>query len=839
MHRKRRKSRRKKLWQFTKNGFWVSMGMGLLAVSFGLFWISNLTLPNLDTFDERKVVRSTKIYDRTGEILLFDFHKDITRTVIPAERISTYAKQATVAIEDNNFYQHKGIQPKAILRALVSNIKSGDILGGQGGSTVTQQVIKNALLTREKRISRKMKEWVLSLRLEQEYSKDEILALYLNEIPYGGTLYGIEEASQSFFAKSASEISLAEAAYLAALPQAPTFFSPFGNNKDKLDHRKNTVLNNMFNLGFITEEQRDEAKEELVEFLPPRYSQNSALHFVQYVREYLENKYGSEAVLNEGLRVITTLDFELQKKAEEMVAINALENEEKYDASNQGLIAIEAETGQIITMVGSRDYQDGLIDGNFNVTLAKRQPGSSFKPFAYVNAFEKGYTDKTIIFDTKTQFSTFSGCEPDNMTSEDNCYSPSNYDGKEKGPLSLRNALAQSRNIPAVKLLYLNGIKNALNTAKLAGINSLSNDPNQYGLTLVLGGGEVSLFDMTSAYTTFANRGTRVKPQAIIKVEDHVGNVLEKFSPVRQEVIKPEAVDTLNDILSDNVARAPLFGSRSFMYFGDGVDIAAKTGTTNDNKDAWLIGYSTEIAVGVWSGNNDNSPMQKGSSISGKTWREFFLEANKKYPPRRFASKPQNQSSKPILKGEWLGGETFTIDIISGKLATEHTPEEARFDIVIKNPHSILHWVEPNDPLGPNPSNPESNPQYIRWEYGVQKWLTENMPDLLKNQTIVPTEYDDIHTGNTVIAINTEKLKNISLKANSPIMIEPSITSTHAVSKVDFYLNGRFIGKVTSAPFSLSYIPSESDLKTNNSLRIVVTDKVLNKEEITVILQHL
>ncbi len=818
------------------NGFLILFGIGLLSISALLIWFSGLTLPNLDTFDQRRVTTSTKIYDRTGETLLFDFHEDVTRTVVTADKISTYAKQAAVAIEDARFYQHKGVEPRAIARAILTNIKNGNLLGGQGGSTITQQVIKNALLTSDKRVSRKLKEWVLSLRLEQEYNKDQILALYLNEIPYGGTIYGIEEASQGFFRKPALDLTLAESAYLAAIPQAPTRYSPFGNNTEILDARKNTVLRNMENLGFITAEEREAAEAEEVTFSAPTFSQNSALHFVQYVREYLESKYGRDAVLNDGLRVITTLDFELQQKAEELVLRNALENEEVYDAENQGLVAIEAKTGQVITMVGSRDYEDSAIDGNFNIALAKRQPGSSFKPFIYATAFSEGYTDETILFDTKTQFSTASGCSPENLTSGGDCYSPSNYDGKEQGPLTLRNALAQSRNIPAVKLLYLVGIKDAIATARSAGITTLSSDPDQYGLTLVLGGGEVSLLDMTSAYTTFANEGMRVEPKIILRVENHTGELLEEFIPNKRQVLDQEAVRTLNSILSDNTARSPLFGSRSFMYFGENTDIAAKTGTTNDNRDAWLVGYSSELAVGVWSGNNDNSKMTKGSSISGKSWREFFLEANKKYPPKAFTKPSLNTATKPILRGEWRGGDTYTIDVISGKLATEYTPSAARFDLVITNPHSILHWIQPGDPTGPAPENP-SSAQYLRWEYGVQKWLQENEPELLTSTTAIPSEYDDVHVPGKEPKIDISHLQSTILLAGNPITLQPVIDSQQPVSKVSYYLNNKFIGSSINEPFAITYVPQENDILTEgpNTIKAILTDAILYTTESTVV----
>lgn len=831
-HTSHKKTKRQKRLHLIKNIAIACVALGLLGISGLLIWFSTLSLPTLDAFDQRKVVTSSKIYDRTGEILLFDFHKDISRTIIPADEIAPVAKQATIAIEDDQFYEHNGIQVKAIIRAILTNLKNGDLLGGQGGSTITQQVIKNALLTTDKKVSRKFKEWVLALRLEQEYSKDEILGIYLNEIPYGGTLYGIEEASQSFFGKSARDLTLPEAAYLAALPQAPTFYSPFGNNVDKLEARKNTVLRRMKNLDFITEEEYEEARQAEITFLQPRHSQNSALHFIQYVREYLEAKYGSDALINDGLRVVTTLDYELQQKAEEIVLESALKNEEQYNASNQALVALENNTGQIITMVGSRDYLDTEIDGNFNVALARRQPGSSFKPFVYATAFSQGYTDSTILFDTRTQFSTAAGCTPDNLTSAGDCYSPQNYDNEEKGPLTLRNALAQSRNIPAVKLLYLVGIQNSISTARGLGITTLSNNPNQYGLTLVLGGGEVRLLDMASAYSTFANDGLRVEPTAILRVEDHDGNVLEEFSAEPRRVLDAEAARTISSILSDNTARTPLFGSNSFMYFGANTDVAGKTGTTNDNKDAWLVGYTSEVSVGVWSGNNDNQPMTKGSSISGSSWRAYLVEANKKYPPQRFRDPAPVQVSKPILNGQWRGGETFTIDIISQKLATEYTPEAAKAEIVIADPHSILHWVKPSDPRGPIPENPQSNSQYERWEYGVMNWLLENNPEIFTTETEIPTEYDDVHSPDKAPHVNISNM-NVSLAANQSVTLSPIVTSHYPIIRVEYFLNGKFIGESKQNPFSFTYLPSESELQSANELTIVATDNTLQEAEAT------
>ena len=427
---------------------------------------------------------------------------------MPFDQISQDIKDATVAIEDTGFYTHGGIQIKAIIRAVWANLTGSSF--NQGGSTITQQVIKNSLLTSEKAISRKMKEWVLAVRLEKVMSKDEILSIYLNENPYGGSIYGVEEATQTFFGKKASEVTLAEAAYLGALPNAPTFYSPYGNNKNKLDERKNLVLQKMLENKFITETEYEKAKKEVVVFHQKISNSIKAPHFVDYVRQYLESRYGEKVVREDGLRIITTLDYKLQAKAEEVVKKYALENKISYNAENAALVAIDPQTGEILTMVGSRDYFDKEIDGNFNVTLAHRQPGSTFKPFVYATAFNKGYTPETILFDLPTEFQ--STCDPQGKpignTNPKDCYMPENYDSKYLGPMTLRDALAQSRNIPAIKTLYLAGIKDSLDTARNMGITSLSNS-DQYGLTLVLGGGEVSPLELTSAYGVFANEGVR------------------------------------------------------------------------------------------------------------------------------------------------------------------------------------------------------------------------------------------------------------------------------------------------------------------------------------------
>ena len=542
------------------------LGIAAVFLLFGgaVFWIANLKTPNLESFENRRVSQSTKIYDRTGEHLLYDVYENIRRTVVPFDAISRHIKNAAVAIEDSHFYEHKGIQPKSILRAILVNF--GALEFSQGGSTITQQVVKNSILTSEKIISRKLKEWALALKLERYYNKDEILGYYLNESPYGGNIYGVEEASETFFGKKSSDVTIAEAAYLASLPKAPTYYSPYGNNKTKLEERKNLVLKRMLDERFIAKDEYDQAINETVTFKPQEEKGIEAPHFVIYVKELLEQKFGDNVVRDGGLRVITTLDFELQKTAEELTKKYALENKEKFNAENAGLVALDPKTGDILAMVGSRDYFDKEIDGNFNVTLAKRQPGSSFKPFVYATAFERGYTPETVVFDLETEFST--ECRPDGTPliagNEEKCYRPQNYDEKFRGPISLRNALAQSINIAAIKVLYLAGLKNSLNTAEAMGISTLT-DPNRYGLTLVLGGGEVSLLEMTNAYGVFAAEGVRNPNRAIIKIENPNNEVIYESPIGGRVVLQSEVAQKINSILSDEEARVPAFGTHSFL----------------------------------------------------------------------------------------------------------------------------------------------------------------------------------------------------------------------------------------------------------------------------------
>ncbi len=690
-----------------KTIFMLLLSAFLILGAITLFWLSSFKVPTSESIRERRIIESTKIYDRSGKILLYDTGDNIRRSIVPIEEISRYIKNATIAIEDKEFYQHHGVKPTAFIRATLVNILSLNF--SQGGSTITQQVVKNSLLTSEKLISRKIKEWVLAVKLEQVAAKDEILSMYLNEIPYGGIIYGVEEASEAFFGKKSFDVTLAEAAYLAALPKAPTFYSPYGPNRDKLEERKNLVLREMLRSNFITQEEYDSATKEKISFIAKGDSNIKAPHFVFYIIDHIKKKYGDEIISSGGLRVITSLNYDLQSMGEKIALDYALENKKKFDAENAAIVAIDPKTGEILTMVGSRNYFDQEIDGAFNVTTAKRQPGSTIKPFVYSKAFIKGYTPETVVFDLKTQFST--ACAPNNLTMENGCYAPDNYDSIFRGPITFRSALAQSINIPSVKVLYLAGLSESIRLARDMGIESLTNK-GDYGLTLVLGGGEVTPLELTGAYGVFANSGVKTNISPVIEIKNKNGEILETHNSNPVQILNKEIALKISSILSDNEARAPSFGQTSALFFPNR-DVAVKTGTTNDYRDAWIMGYTPNIAVGAWAGNNANTPMQKkvAGFIVAPLWRAFMDQVLAKIPDEQFEEPLIEDKSqlKPVLQGIWQGG----------KFENNNTA-------VVGGVHSILNWINKDDPHGEYPSDPNSDPQFERWEYGVRIWAQEH-----------------------------------------------------------------------------------------------------------------
>jgi 1A family penicillin-binding protein len=784
----------------------VLIAAGLFFAGAGLLWAATIKLPDVSTFEARKIANSSKIVDRTGEVVLYDINQGVRRTEVPLEAMSDNIKNAVVAIEDAHFYTHNGIRPTSILRAVFINLTSGSF--SQGGSTLTQQIIKNTLLNTDKTIVRKFKEWVLAIKLERYFTKEQILTIYLNDAPFGGTIYGVEEAAQAFFGIPASELSVAQSAYLAALMPAPSYYSPFGTNKDKLTQRKNLVLEKMEQYGYIDKDTKNAAVSEEVVFNPSASNSIKAPHFTFYVLDYLEKTYGKDVMESGGYTIVTTLDYKIQEKAEAAVTKYAEDNLKRYNASNSALVAIDPTTGQIISMVGSKDYFNKEIDGAFNIATANRQPGSSFKPFAYLTAFGKGYTPETILFDVPTEFST--SCPPITAPAENNsdeaCYHPQNFDGKFKGPISMRSALAESRNIPSVKTLYLAGVDTVVKTAQELGITTLQN-PKEIGLSLVLGGGEVKLLDMVSAYSVFANSGTRNPVSSILEIRDRNGKVIERYTPDTREVFDKQAILTLNDVLSDPVARTPTFGS-SITIPG----VAVKTGTTNDERDAWIIGYTPTLAVGVWSGNNNNRSMRSGgAAVSGPIWKEFMNSVLAETPAPAFekpAIDPDYDTLKPILRGKWMGNRGVLVDSVTGSLATDTTPVESRIEKIITDVQDILYWVDKDNPRGPAPTNPAKDPQFRLWNPPVQAWWLANQSQYgITTPNDIPNEYDTLHSDDTKPDIEISGISN-QLSPNSTSTITISDAGQYPLTSVDLFINNTFITTLSS-PFRFRFTPTE------------------------------
>lgn len=599
-----------------------------------VFWISILRdLPHPGQLVTRDIEVSTKIYDRNGR-LLYKIYKEKNRTIVPLEQIPLHVRLTTLAIEDAEFYVHPGFSVKGILRSVIRNLKRGELTGG---STITQQLVKNALLSPEKTITRKLKEIILAVGVEVTFTKDQILEMYLNEVSYGGTAYGIQEAAQVYFGKDVDALSLAEAALLAGLPRSPTKFSPFGPNPDLALKRQKEVLNLMAVNKYLTREQLKTVEKEKLDFAPNKID-IEAPHFVMYVRQALVEKYGEEVVEKGGLEVMTTLDYSIQKMAEEAVK-SEVEKLTKLRVGNGAALVINPKTGEILAMVGSKDYFDLDADGNVNVTTRLRQPGSSIKIVNYSYALSNGYTPATLLSDTPITFSV-AGQPP---------YSPRNYDGAFRGKIPLRNALAESRNVPATKVLASYGVNKMIEQGRKMGITTW-NDPSKYGLSLTLGGGDVTLIDLAKAYATIANYGRRPEFTSIIKVTNYKGKVLEKNGctlkqdkfklanlvnaaeaaeaqsawaeaavPCQEEqVLDPRVAFLLIDILSDNQARAPAFGSHSQLVIPGHSEVVVKTGTSNNLRDNLTFGFNQQYLVAVWVGNNDNSPMSRvASGVTG------------------------------------------------------------------------------------------------------------------------------------------------------------------------------------------------------------------------------
>lgn len=783
-----------------------------LVIVLGVFAYYLKDLPSPGKINKRVIIESTKIFDRTGQHLLYEVHGEEKRTLVSFEEIPDTVKYSTIVLEDQDFYSHHGIKFSSIIRAAFKDVLRRS--AAQGGSTITQQFIKNSILTPERTLSRKIKEVILAIEMELKFSKDEILGMYLNEIPYGSNAYGVEAAAQTFFGKQARELGLDEAALLAALPKAPTYYSPYGSNLEELKKRQEYCLQQMADLGYITQDQANEAKEsDVQEKILPYRERIDAPHFVMFIKEYLESKYGQQAVEQGGLRVYTTLDWEKQQIAEQAVREGAENNQKAWNATNAALVAADPKTGQILAMVGSKDYFNKDIDGQVNVAIRDRQPGSSFKPYVYLTAFTKGYTPETMIFDVETNFSTETGKD----------YKPQNYDGKFRGPVKMKEALGMSLNVPAVETLYLAGVKDSITMAKRLGITGL-NQPDRYGLSLVLGGGEVKLIDHVSAFGTLATGGVRHPKTAILKIEDNEGKVLEEFrKDSGEKVVDEKYVAMLDHIISTNDYRAPIFGSNSPLRF-DNRPVAAKTGTTNEFRDGWTVGYTPSIVVGVWAGNNDNSPMRAGAdgvNVAAPIWRSFLDKVLSNYAIEQFPKYKEEETGKPVLDGKLDIKKDLKVCEIPGKddkycLANNYCKDTKKKDFA--DVHTILYYVNKDDPRGDYPKNPESDPQFKDWEKAVQEWFKKQKDYIIDKPPDEECEKDDFK----------KYLPSVSLSipgsVSSPTLsIKANVSAPYGVDKIEFFVDGDKISSRSSS--SIKYaIPAEKN-GSSITIKVEITDK--------------
>jgi len=800
-----------------------AVGIFIFLIITMFVWYSR-DLPNPYRINNRNIAQSTQILDRNGK-LLYEVHGEENRTLMKIDDIPENIKKATVAIEDQDFYKHMGIDIRGVVRAFVYDILHRTAT--QGGSTITQQFVKNALLTSDKSFVRKIKELILSIEIEKVYSKNEILGMYLNEIPYGNNAYGIYSASKTYFDKEPKDLTLAESALLASIPQAPTYYNPYGSNTDILIARKDYVLDKMVELQLITKDQADQAKGEQIKFAQQDQG-ILAPHFVMYVKELLAEKYGESKLAEGGFIVTTSLDLDKQKIAEDDLT-KSKANLKASGASNAALVSMDPKNGEILAMVGSVDYFDTKNDGNVNVAIRPRQPGSSLKPFIYGLAFNQGYAPSTMMMDVETDFGQG--------------YKPKNYDGKFRGPISIRRALGNSLNIPAVETLALVGLKNATDFSQKMGLTTL-NDPNRYGLSLVLGGGEVKLLEEVNAYSTLANQGIKYDIHPILKVTDASGKVLEEYKPEEDKgirVLDENPTYLVTNILSDDSARAEEFGMGGILTLA-GRPVAAKTGTTDEFRDAWTFGYTPSVATGVWVGNNNNSEMVHGSAgamVAAPIWNSYMKQVLAGTPAEQFAV-PSGIVKIPVdtLTGKLplsnLSPEiSKQLPTVDGVFWNKFPPKET------DNVHKIVKVVKGDDKLAGKDCPPNLVEEKVflefhsidstnpNWESAVTAWAKTN------NYNNIPTEEDDCKD---IVKENQPTLTINSPAANSDVSGKLNVTISYIakkdVDKVEYFLDEEKIAEKDSGPenagnnYNLEDFALPASASGKAVLKVVLTDKI-------------
>ncbi len=826
-------------------GILLSMILGVFAVLFIFLYFSR-ELPSPDQLLERGDELSTKLYDRNGQPLS-EVYGQKNRSLIKYEDVSEHLVHATLAVEDSNFYNHQGFYLLGMLRA-VKNTATGQ--GLQGGSTLTQQVVKNAVLTQDRTITRKIKELSLALQLENKYTKEQILQMYLNETPYGGQNYGALTAAKAYFNKLPKDLTVAEAAYMAGLPQSPSRYSYFGSDPEAGLERKNYVLYLMNERGWIgpdgkryylNDEEYETAKNEEISFVPGSVH-FEAPHFVFYVRQTLADLLGDEALEQGGLQVTTTLDLEFQNKVQDIVT-EEVEEAAYLNVGNGALVAVDPKNGQILAMVGSKDYfgesspegctpgipgEGGCVfDPNVNVATSLRQPGSSIKPITYASMLEQGYTAGFPFLDVLTKFP---GSAPDKP------YIPENYDGIFRGPVSLRTSLANSLNIPAVKALSIVGVDSMLDMAESMGISTLT-DRQRYGLALTLGGGETKLVEMAGAYSVFANKGVLVKPFPIIEVKNASGNVIYKHNPVGERVTSEETAFIISDILSDDNARSLVFGTGSLLNIA-GHDVAVKTGTTDDLRDNYAVGYTPSVVIGVWVGNNNNAEMSNvASGITGASpiWNRAmttFLNAHEKeefqkpsnvekvlvdsltggLPFEDFSKRHEYfvKGTEPSAPSDWY--QKYEVCEVDGKLASDSCKDADKTD--------VKAYID-------------VRAEVSEWQPYVDAWIGENFngkPEYFPPRMTSALEFDE---DGDVREESNPKIEIVNFddgdKVPLSFRLEVEVSSPTDVRHVNIYLDGNKVTEDKSEPFGYNF-DFKSDQRGFHEFEAVVENDRGNKD---------
>ncbi len=768
---------------------------------------------------ERDKGFSTTFLDRDGEVL-FEMYQDKNRIPVNIENVPDHLKQATIAIEDKDFYSHQGFSVLGMGRAAIKTIFFGKL---EGGSTLTQQLVKNVLLTRERTVTRKIKEFILALEIERRYDKDTILELYLNEAPYGGQFWGIESAAKGYFGKPASELTIVESAFLAGLPQRPSYYSPFIGEKDAYIPRTKAVLRRLREDDYISSNEEKEAlkKLETIKFEKPS-SALAAPHFVYYVRELVAKEFG-QSVLDQGITIKTTLSKKLQEKAQ-LIVKSEIEKTKALHATNGAAVIIENKTGQILSMIGSYDYSDADY-GAYNTAIALRQPGSAVKPITYATAFKQGYTPSTVVMDVATEFPDQGG----------KSYNPVNYDGKFRGPMQMRFALGNSINIVAVKTLAMVGIKPFLETANDLGLTTFAptkKNLDRFGLAITLGGGEVKLLDLTSAYSVFGRGGERIEPSAILEIKDYKGHTLFKAKKVsKKRVLSEEISFLISHILADNNARVEAFGASSQLVV-PGKTVAVKTGTTNDKRDNWTVGYTREVTTGVWVGNNDNSPMSAGvaSGLTGASsiWNKIMREVLKDYKDG-IASVPGKVKA-------------LEVDALFGGLPKDGSNKRSEYFLSGTEPKSISSYYkkiklsradnsrlaneieikkgeyEEREYFVPTEADPISRDGKNRWQEGINAWVAGQGDSRYK----VPTDLSGAQSDDVIVTI--QEPKNEERVNHNDIKVRIRVSSVKSIRNVKIFINDSQVKSIDGDNHEITEMFNLSDGTYNIGVKAENTD---------------